>query len=230
MADQKIECICSVCGILYSERQSRVGRLPMCSGLCRNSDKALLIRFLSYVNKTSTCWLWTGALGAGGYGKFTSRKVTHLAHRFLYEKIVCKVPSGLQLDHLCRVRNCCNPDHLEPVTPRINTLRGMTLQAENAAKTNCPYGHEFTEENTYVDTRGSRRCRTCRNEESRTSIALARRAAHKRKIRKAVADGAMEAPAWMQRNYMAGYCNICMRQYFNLKVHNARIHNRRISA
>jgi late competence protein required for DNA uptake (superfamily II DNA/RNA helicase) len=67
----------------------------------------------------------------------------------------------MQIDHLCRNRRCVNPDHLEVVTAQMNTLRGETLAAANAAKTQCDHGHEFTEENTYAY-RGHRHCRECR--------------------------------------------------------------------
>jgi hypothetical protein len=67
----------------------------------------------------------------------------------------------MQLDHLCRVRGCVNPDHLEVVTGATNTLRGISSPAINARKTHCRRGHEFTPENTYID-RGSRRCKACR--------------------------------------------------------------------
>jgi hypothetical protein len=67
----------------------------------------------------------------------------------------------LTIDHLCRVRHCVNPDHLEAVTCRENLLRGETLQAANVAKTECPQGHPYDEENTYVYPNGRRDCRTC---------------------------------------------------------------------
>jgi len=82
-------------------------------------------RFWSKVNKTNTCWLWEGTVENTGYGSFA---VSHtkgvLAHRLAYELSVGEIPSGLTLDHLCRVRNCVNPDHLEPVTCAENIRRG----------------------------------------------------------------------------------------------------------
>ncbi len=64
--------------------------------------------------------------------------------------VVGQIPSGLTLDHLCRVRNCVNPAHLEPVTHRENTLRGDGVTAINARKTSCHRGHPFAGENLYV--------------------------------------------------------------------------------
>src|SRR5688500_6772566 len=69
------------------------------------------------------CWLWTGALDRG-YGKFFPAGKTVRAHRWLFEQLVGPVPDGMDLDHLCRVRACVNPDHLQPVSRRVNLNRG----------------------------------------------------------------------------------------------------------
>jgi hypothetical protein len=71
------------------------------------------------VSKTETCWLWIGAIKESGYGNHGGTG----AHRFMYQLLVGPIPPGLQLDHLCRVRNCVNPAHLEPVTPSENVRR-----------------------------------------------------------------------------------------------------------
>jgi hypothetical protein len=125
-----------------------------------------LTRFWSKVEKTSTCWLWTAGT-CRGYGYFaTARKNGRhgrslRAHRVAFELLRGPIPNGMQLDHLCRVRGCVNPDHLEVVTGATNTLRGISSPAINARKTHCRRGHEFTPENTYIDC-GSRRCKACR--------------------------------------------------------------------
>ena len=106
------------------------------------------------------CWLWTAAI-ARGYGVFWFEGRQGPAHRYAYERWAGPIPDGLQLDHLCRVRNCVNPNHLEPVTCRENLLRGETFNATNAARTHCPQGHEYDEKNTYV-WRSQRHCRPCR--------------------------------------------------------------------
>ena len=129
-------------------------------------------RFWEKVKKSDTCWLWVGNLNEAGYGYFhlappRGRRVK--AHRYAYEALAGPIPDGLQLDHLCRVRNCVNPAHLEPVTVRENTRRGMSPAAKHGAKTHCVHGHEFTPENTYVipGSPGWRRCRTCQREINR---------------------------------------------------------------
>lgn len=124
-------------------------------------------RFWPKVEETDTCWLWTGILNHYGYGVFTVQALNVPAHRWAYEYIRELIPDGMTLDHLCRVRNCVRPDHLEVVTNGENVLRGVSASAINARKTHCIRGHEFTEANTIVTPRKAgrqrtgRRCRTC---------------------------------------------------------------------
>lgn len=113
------------------------------------------------------CWLWTGCIGTAGYGFFYTGVRQANAHRFAYEAAVGPIPDGMQLDHLCRVRRCVNPGHLEAVSSRENTLRGHGPAALNARQTHCIRGHEFTPENTYVRSNRSRDCRECKRESRR---------------------------------------------------------------
>ncbi len=137
------------------------------------TDRAdVLDRFWAKVNKTDTCWLWTACLFHNGYGQFNASGATAYAHRFAYEACVGPIPDSLELDHLCRVRCCVNPAHLEPVTSRENTLRGDTIPAANAAKTHCSWGHKFAGENVFIS-QGSRRCRECHNRRNRERRARA---------------------------------------------------------
>jgi hypothetical protein len=122
-------------------------------------------RFFALVEigvEEADCWLWCGYRMPFGHGRFRvdGRKV--LAHRFSYEIHVGPIPEGLTLDHLCRVPFCVNPAHLEPVPHRVNVLRGVAPAAHNAVKTNCPHGHDYSPENTYIDSLGRRVCRICR--------------------------------------------------------------------
>jgi hypothetical protein len=107
----------------------------------------------------SGCLLWTGAK-MQGYGHVNVRGQQLKVHRLMYEWFVGPIPDGMDLDHLCRVTHCGAPAHLEPVTRRINTLRGVSPPAVNAQKTHCPQGHEYDLLNTYWNAQ-SRHCRTC---------------------------------------------------------------------
>lgn len=125
--------------------------------------KTLAERFWPKVEKTETCWLWTGAKGSSGYGQIAQggRGAPILyAHRAAYELLVGTIPDGMQIDHVvargCRSTLCVNPAHLEPVTGRVNVQRGSIATA-----THCKRGHEFTERNTYRRRSGTRMCRTC---------------------------------------------------------------------
>lgn len=122
----------------------------------------------------SGCWLWLATLNNMGYPQLAVAQKkngtsTKLAHRLSYEWFKGPIPKGKVLDHLCRLPCCVNPDHLEPVTQRINVLRGSSLFALNAAKTHCNRGHELTAENTYSPPprtggrRPYRQCKICRS-------------------------------------------------------------------
>ena len=110
---------------------------------------------------SSECWIWTGAINLGGYGKTQINGRTCGAHRVVYELHVGPIAAGLTLDHLCRVRRCVNPAHLEPVSMRENLHRGNTVNAANAVKVTCKRGHPFDSENTYTFGRAYRQCREC---------------------------------------------------------------------
>lgn len=119
-------------------------------------------RFWSRVQKTDECWIWTAGATAEGYGEIRVDGVERYAHRLSYEWAKGSIPKGLTIDHLCRNPRCVNPDHLETVTRRENTLRGINPAAQNARKIACKYGHPLTEDNVYRYRNGrERRCRTC---------------------------------------------------------------------
>ena len=107
------------------------------------------------------CWLWRGSLTNGGYGHFSVANKPVMAHRWAYEQEIGPIPDSLTLDHLCRTRACVNARHLEPVTGKENILRGFSPSAQNARKTHCKRGHEFTPQNTYVGRGSERKCRVC---------------------------------------------------------------------
>lgn len=87
-----------------------------------------LDRFMRFVNKTDTCWLWTGFQRGKGYGGFQLKTGAVSAHRFAYENLVGDIPAGKQIDHLCMVKLCVNPNHLEPVTSKENNYRAYLVR------------------------------------------------------------------------------------------------------
>lgn len=127
---------------------------------------SLADRVLTRVHQDGECWAWDGALSyAGGYGHVRvvvdGEGRDFLTHRVVYEAMVGPIPDGHQIDHLCRNRVCCNPDHLEAVTPKVNVLRSEAPAAARAAQTHCVNGHEFTVGNTAIRPNGTRKCRRC---------------------------------------------------------------------
>lgn len=168
---------------------------PGCGcGRHRKRVTPLLERLLSKVEPGwGGCWIFTGTISKQtGYGSLgvtegDGQSRMRSAHRVSYELLVGKIADGLQLDHICRVRRCINPQHLEPVTPRENIRRSpFTIASINAAKSHCPHGHEYTPENTVIHTNSRRNghralqrvCRICRNARS-----LARYVAKKQESR-----------------------------------------------
>lgn len=113
------------------------------------------------------CWGHRNKPSPNGYRKARVGGRNDRLHRLVYECLRGPIPKWLQLDHLCRNRGCCNPDHLEPVTGRVNNLRGECFTAANAAKTHCPKGHPYAGANLYVNPKGGRVCRECVRERMR---------------------------------------------------------------
>lgn len=123
-------------------------------------------RFWAKVQPTGFCWEWTGAHDSAGYGIFTLAPADHLnhtttrSHRYAYESLVGPVGEGLHLDHLCRNRGCCNPDHLEPVTQAENIARGQSVGARIARTGICDRGHSVDQFYVRPDN-GHRFCKAC---------------------------------------------------------------------
>ena len=114
-------------------------------------------RLLKRIDRAASCWLWTGYIAPNGYGKSSEG----WAHRLVYEEWVGPIPDGFDLDHLCRVRRCVNPQHLEPVTRKVNLRRSPLVGRNSHPSPTCRRGHVRTPENTYVRPNGRRECRTC---------------------------------------------------------------------
>jgi hypothetical protein len=108
------------------------------------------------------CQLWAGALDRSGYGRVWHDGAARLAHRVAYEIERGPIPAGLDLDHRCAVRACCNPNHLEPVTHRVNILRSANHVAVRAAQTHCIRGHLLAGGTVRIRPNGTRECIPCR--------------------------------------------------------------------
>jgi hypothetical protein len=112
------------------------------------------------------CWIWQKGLDEDGYGRAKLFSRGWRAHRLAWETYRGPFPEGLVTDHLCRVRSCVNPAHLEPVTVQINNDRGeLALYSgiRERTKTHCRQGHPYVSENMYVYRRkNGRRNRVCK--------------------------------------------------------------------
>jgi len=145
------------------------------------SDQAFVDRFWAKVCKTDFCWEWT-SYKVKCYARITRLGKSVGAHRIAYELVKGPIPDGLVIDHLCRNSGCVNPDHLEAVTVRTNTMRGIGPSAVNAAKTSCNLGHPLTDGNLIHRKDGSKTCWTCHraymrgwNKENRAKINVYRK-------------------------------------------------------
>ncbi len=110
------------------------------------------------------CHIWFGACYINGYGTIGVSKKVLSAHRVSYFVYKGDIPEDFVVDHLCNNKFCINPDHLEAKTQHKNILRSNAISVQNASKTHCNNGHEFTKDNTRINKQGSRDCITCLNE------------------------------------------------------------------
>ena len=135
------------------------------------------------VDPESGCWLWVSAISRG-YGAIYWERKSRIAHRVVYaiarpdEDI-----DGLDLHHRCGVRECVNPDHIQPMPHKQNLeadgiIERLRNPNQHTNQTHCKHGHEFTPENTYVRPNGARQCRQCKGEyRARNSVTTQRRKA-----------------------------------------------------
>jgi len=126
----------------------------------RPTEQERFLRYLPALRDEAECWHWQGLTGSTGYGIFALSRNGGpqryaQAHRYSYELFFAPIPEGLELDHLCRVRNCVNPVHLEPVTHAENMRRAR----RERCKCGRPYDYRTQERNGVKPV-----CRACRNE------------------------------------------------------------------
>lgn len=137
-------------------------------------------RLCAQTRREDDCLLWTGTIGGDGYGTLMIDGRNIKAHRLAYELFVGPIPKGLVLDHLCRVRRCVDPNHLEPVTSAENTRRAARLI------THCPAGHPYDDKNTRVTPDGGRICRACHCARERAAYRRRQEVSREVKARQAV--------------------------------------------
>jgi hypothetical protein len=124
-------------------------------------------RFLKKVHfdTLTGCWDWTGATALKGYSRFAfcdkyGKRISTSGHRFSYLYFRGAIPDGFYLDHLCGIRDCVNPFHLEAVTLRENSLRQARWARRKVRQPRCVHGHKFPE--CYPWPKKYRTCLTCR--------------------------------------------------------------------
>lgn len=136
------------------------------------------------------CWPWLGSKTSDGYGRFVvdgrrGHRKTVAPYRFLWEHFNGPMAEGLEPDHTCNNRDCCNPEHVEPVTHAENQRRayrrgrkrpGVDYKTGRPRRSHCPHGHEYTVENIRTSSQGSIQCKTCDRARCATYQAKRRRA------------------------------------------------------
>lgn len=156
-------------------------------GYCRCMHKRTAEELLEHIARTvvetpgpldTPCEVWPLGQLTGGYGGVKYEGKDYRVHRVRWELTYGSVSSGMHLDHLCRVRLCAALDHLEPVTPRENILRGEGLAAQQVLRTHCPSGHPYSGDNLYVlpSRPTARYCKACNRQQKRDRRARAKAA------------------------------------------------------
>lgn len=167
--------VCPVCGTQFSMVPSHAHRQTHCSRACSRAAprRGPRLRFTVEDRGYETpCHIFQGSINWDGYGSVTVRvgdlKTTRGAHKVAWERENGPVPEGLEIDHLCRVRRCIRPGHMEPVTHAENMYRSMAPALVTFRTNVCRRGHELTPENVYLFPKsGARTCRACKREGSR---------------------------------------------------------------
>ena len=207
-----MEIVCQRCGVTFDApiigRGAYKGRTrAYCSRSCQGKYKGPLEkRFWAKVNKTDTCWLWTGSLAGGGYGQIVDDdQKRDMVHRVSWRLHFGPIPDGLHACHKCDVRNCVNPEHLFLGTRKDNS-QDMLAKGRHFSqtKTHCPNGHVYEGENIYAAKDGSRMCRTCMQSRHAAKLSTARsqRLAQRQVLAILVTLMAAQLPVAIVRRYI----------------------------
>lgn len=136
-------------------------RLGNANPLYNKDQQWTVAKLLAYANPEGGCLIWPGKLNRDGYARVRIENRAEYVHRWLYQRGVGEIPDGLELDHLCRRRDCINFEHLEAVPHAENVRRGDAGKYQTV-KTHCPKGHPYSGDNLLLRPDGKRRrCKAC---------------------------------------------------------------------
>lgn len=167
------------------------------------------------IDPNTECWLWQGYADRDGYARIeVIGGKNKFVHRLSYEAFTGSIPEGMSIDHICKNRGCCNPKHLQQLSIKENILRGDGASSKNNKKTHCNEGHEFSAENTYINNRSARVCKTCAKisanknlDKKKSGVSTARKTAMERIIPK-LAKTANGCQIWHGKTSSDGYAKM----------------------
>lgn len=145
-----------------------VARIEKTRPISREDAAAAWRRIEPRLDRSGECWLWTGRTRQDGYAQVWLRNSQRRVHRIAFAHFRGDTP--MELDHLCRNRTCCNPDHLEAVTAQENSARGTGPSSWALRDNTCKAGHPLVE-GAYYFWRGERKCRECSRKRDRDEYA-----------------------------------------------------------
>lgn len=147
----------------FSGAKKQSFNTPQSIEVLETEKETVAERILSNIENWKDCWNWKGTVSKDyAVMKLHSRQVR--VHRLIYELLVAPIPKGYVVDHVCKNKKCINPNHLQPVTSKENTLRGTSIPAINSKKTHCKRGHSLEGGNLLKGQGNHRRCKLCKRE------------------------------------------------------------------